>query len=147
MPQQFFFCLQHIGDGLRSDAVAGHDRLRSGAFRFFFGQPAQIVRHGVEAGSIQRAFQGTRLPYSDGHLVDDLAQTLLVRQREFEELDQAAQFRRDRDRRRGDDDRAAIGGKLLPYIPQAAHHHRVIHVAMKILEHECRFHETSPPGC
>ena len=71
--------------------------------------------------------------------VDDLAQALLVRQREFEKLNQAAQFRRNGDRRRGDDDGAPVGGKFLSHIAQPADYDRIVHVAMKVFEHKCRF--------
>ena len=62
-----------------------------GAFGFFFGQATQVVRHGIEPGRIQGALQGASLPYPYGHFVDDLPQTQLVRQGQFEEFNQAAQ--------------------------------------------------------
>ena len=102
-------------------------------------RPRKLFGHGVEACRIQGAFQGAGLPYSDAHFVDDLAQTLLVRQGQFEELDQAAQLRRNRDRRRSDDDGATVGGELLPHVAQPPDHDRVVHVAMKVFENECRF--------
>ena len=78
-------------------------------------------------------------PTLHAHFVDDLTQAQFVRQRKLQEFDQAAQFRRNRDRRRGDDDGAPVGGELLSYVAQPAHHDRVVHVTMKIFENEGRF--------
>ena len=41
------------------------------------------------------------------------------------------------DGRCGDDHRAAIGRKFLPYVPQPAHHDRIVHVTVKVFQDKC----------
>ena len=72
-------------------------------------------------------------------LTDNLAQAVAVGQRKIEELYQAGQFGRHFDRGSGEHQGPAVGGEFLAHVAQAAHHYRVIHVAMEILEHEYSF--------
>ena len=68
--------------------------------------------------------------------MNDVAQTISVRQRKIKVLYQLFQFGGHFDFWRSDHDRAAVCGKLLADIAQAAHNDGVIHVAMKVFEYE-----------
>ena len=67
---------------------------------------------------------------------DNLAQAVAVGQRQIEKLDQAGQLRWHLDGGGGEHKGSPVGGELLPYVAQAAHDDRIIHVAMEILQHE-----------
>src|ERR1700730_3976035 len=121
----------NMGNSLPSGKIGLGEAARSASSSV---QATQVVRHRVEAWRISIVRRNVSVfPTLTVTLIDDLTQALLVRQREFQKLDQAAQFRRDRNRRRSDDDCAPVGGEFLSHFSQPAHHDRIVHVAVKSL--------------
>ena len=93
MAQQLLLGFEHVGDGLGTQRVARDQRLRDGALGFFFGQAAQVGRHGIDAGGVELQLQRVGLREPGEGLVDDLVQAVAIGQRQIEIFDQRGQFR------------------------------------------------------
>ena len=134
MPQQLLLGFEHIGDALGAQCVARDQGLRNGALGFLFRQAAQVRRHGIDSGSVELQFQRVVLRKARECVVNDFVQALAIGQGQIEILHQRCQFGGHSYLGSGDDHGAAVGGKLLADIAQAAHDDRIVHVAMKVFE-------------
>jgi hypothetical protein len=59
--------------------------------------------------------------------------------RQIEKFDETDQLGRHFNGGRREHQSAPVSGELLPYIPQPAHHDRVVHVAMEVFQDEDSF--------
>ena len=114
----------------------GNNGLANGALGLLLSKPAQVLGNRIKACRIEFIFQCVVFRQPLVSLFHNLVQTPRVREGQFDKLDQAGQFGRQRHSRPGNNQSAAVGAEPLGYVAQAAYHYRIFHVAMKIFEYE-----------
>ncbi len=138
--EQGLLHFKHVGRDLRTHGIPGDQRLRNRSLGLFLRQSTQVFGDQVQTVRIESALQGMSLRNADQSFVDELPQSLPVRQRQLEEFHQPAQLRRNLNLGRGQDNGLPVRGKSLTYIAEPANHDRIVHMTMQIFENEGRLH-------